>query len=206
MKKFRLSPECVLEDGSDAVVKALMKGSFVIACDFSHRELILQNVFHYSAKRRSIEYYSLFYDEKTERRNLRLEWAIIAQNPNDVYSVINENVFGNYSVYSDEFPSEYNLGEVPEKYRNDFRMVWKAAHDELKALADEEDKKSMEDAKRLDELLQNATMLIPKDEDKPILKKFYRVLANTYHPDNKETGDTNMMKYVNNLKVLWGLS
>ena len=118
----------------------------------------------------------------------------------------NENVFGNYSVYSDEFPSEYNLGEVPEKYRNDFRMVWKAAHDELKALADEEDKKSMEDAKRLDELLQNATMLIPKDEDKPILKTFYRVLANTYHPDNKETGDTNMMKYVNNLKVLWGLS
>lgn len=118
----------------------------------------------------------------------------------------NENVFGNYSVYSDEFPSEYNLGEVPEKYRNDFRMVWKAAHDELKALADEEDKKSMEDAKRLDELLQNATMLIPKDEDKPILKKFYRVLANTYHPDNKETEDTNMMKYVNNLKVLWGLS
>lgn len=117
-----------------------------------------------------------------------------------------ENIFGNYSVYSDEFPSEYELGEVPEKYRNDFRMVWKAAHDELKVLADEEDKKSMEDAKRLDELLQNATMLIPKDEDKPTLKKFYRVLANTYHPDNKETGDTNMMKYVNNLKVLWGLS
>ena len=118
----------------------------------------------------------------------------------------NENIFGNYSVYSDEFPSEYNLGGVPKKYRNDFRMVWKAAHDELKALADEEDKKSMEDAKKLDELLQNATMLIPTDEDKTILKKFYRVLASTYHPDNQDTGDVNMMKYVNNLKVLWGLS
>lgn len=117
-----------------------------------------------------------------------------------------ENIFGNYSVYSDEFPSEYKLGEVPEKYRNDFSMVWKAAHDELKALADEEDKKSMEDAKKLNELLQNATMLIPTDEDKTILKKFYRVLANTYHPDNQETGDTKMMKYVNNLKTLWGLS
>lgn len=117
-----------------------------------------------------------------------------------------ENIFGNYSVYSDEFPSEYELGEVPEKYRNDFRMVWKAAHDELKVLADEEDKKSMEDAKKLNELLQNATMLIPTDEDKTIFKKFYRVLANTYHPDNQETGDTKMMKYVNNLKTLWGLS
>ena len=49
-------------------------------------------------------------------------------------------------------------------------------------------------------------MLIPTDEDKTILKKFYRVLANTYHPDNQETGDTKMMKYVNNLKTLWGLS
>ena len=94
--------------------------------------------------------------------------------------------------------SEYKLGEVPVKnIGNDFSMVWKAAHDELKALADEEDKKSMEDAKKLNELLQNATMLIPTDEDKTILKKFYRVLANTYHPDNQETGDTKMMKYVN---------
>lgn len=105
----------------------------------------------------------------------------------------------------------YEIRDIEGRVKADtiykhIRMVWKAAHDELKALADEEDKKSMEDAKRLDELLQNATMLIPKDEDKPILKKFYRVLANTYHPDNKETGDTNMMKYVNNLKVLWGLS
>ena len=32
------------------------------------------------------------------------------------------------------------------------------------------------------------------------------ILANTYHPDNQETGDTKMMKYVNNLKTLWGLS
>ena len=38
-----------------------------------------------------------------------------------------------------------------------------------------------------------------------ILKKFYRVLANTYHPDNKETGNAEMMGYVNDLKQMWGI-
>lgn len=126
MKKFRLSPECVLEDGSDAVVKELMKGSFVIACDFSHRELILQNVFHYSAKRRSIEYYSLFYDEKTERRNLRLEWAIIAQNPNDVYSVIKGAVEDGYQLFDvfviDKFNNLYTE-EAYDKYGHSMKLA-----------------------------------------------------------------------------------
>ena len=88
-------------------------------------------------------------------------------------------------------------------------MVWKQAHDEIvKAIADAEKaeeelfRKAMEDVDKINSMQK----LFSKDEDKPILKKFYRVLANTYHPDNKETGDTNMMKYVNNLKVLWGLS
>ena len=100
-----------------------------------------------------------------------------------------ENIFGEYSVYYNEFPSDCDMEKIPETYRNDFRMIWKKAHDEIKALQDEVDKKSMENAKKQDEILKNAMKLIPTDEDKVILKQFYRVLANTYHPDNKKTGN-----------------
>ena len=117
----------------------------------------------------------------------------------------NENIFGEYSVYYDEFPSDYDMEKIPEKYRNDFRMIWKKAYDEIKALQDEADKKSMENAKKQDEILKNAMKLIPTDEDKVILKQFYRVLANTYHPDNKKTGNAEMMKHLNDLKAVWGI-
>ena len=121
-----------------------------------------------------------------------------------------KEVFGKYSmVRSNEYPEAYVINNIPEKYRNDFRMVWKQEHDEIvKAIADAEKaeeelfRKAMEDVDKINSMQK----LFSKDEDKPILKKFYRVLANTYHPDNKDTGDAKMMKYVNNLKVLWGLS
>lgn len=116
-----------------------------------------------------------------------------------------ENIFGEYSVYYNEFPSDYDMEKIPEKYRNDFRMIWKKAHDEIKSLQDKVDKKSMENAKKQDEILKNAMKLIPTDEDKVILKQFYRVLANTYHPDNEKTGNAEMMKYVNDLKAVWGI-
>lgn len=126
MKKFKLSPECVLEDGSDTVVKELMKGSFVIACDFGHGELILQNVFHYSVKRRSIEYYSLFYDEKTERRKLRLEWAVITQNPKDVYPTIKGVVEDGYRLFDvfviDKFNNLYTE-EAYDKYGHSMKLA-----------------------------------------------------------------------------------
>lgn len=116
-----------------------------------------------------------------------------------------ENIFGEYLVYYNEFPSDYDMEKIPKTYRNDFRMIWKKAHDEIKALQDEVDKKSMENAKKQDEILKNAMKLIPTDEDKVILKQFYRVLANTYHPDNKKTGNAEMMKHLNDLKAVWGI-
>jgi hypothetical protein len=117
----------------------------------------------------------------------------------------NKNVFGDYSVHYNEFPSDYDMKKIPEKYKDDFRMIWKKAHDEIKALQDEVDKKSMENAKKKDEILKNAMKLIPTDEDKVILKQFYRVLANTYHPDNEKIGNAEMMKHLNDLKAVWGI-
>lgn len=113
----------------------------------------------------------------------------------------NENIFGEYSVYYDEFPSDYDMKKIPEKYKEDFRMIWKKAHDEIKSLQDEVDKKTIDH----DNKIKNAIKLIPTDEDKVILKQFYRVLANTYHPDNEKTGNAEMMKYLNDLKAVWGI-
>lgn len=113
----------------------------------------------------------------------------------------NENIFGEYSVYYDELPSDYDMKKIPEKYKEDFCMIWKKAHDEIKSLQDEVDKKAIEH----DNKMKNIIKLIPTDEDKVILKQFYRVLANIYHPDNKKTGNVEMMKHLNDLKAVWGI-
>ena len=126
-----------------------------------------------------------------------------------------EEVFGDYSVHYEEYPSMFRKNRkefdgfdkeyIPEKYRNDFRMIWKQAHDEVVMLQEEADKKIMESAKKQDEQMKKIMSLIPNEEDKVILKKFYHILANTYHPDNEKTGDADMMQYVNNLKEVWGI-
>lgn len=133
-----------------------------------------------------------------------------------------EEIFGDYRVHSSEYPDNYRKNrkwikgfdreDIPEKYRNDFCMVWKQAHDEVIRLQQEADerekeelKKAMEAAKEQDELIKKIRNLIPNEEDKAILKRFYHVLANTYHPDNVKTGDADMMQYVNDLKEMWGI-
>lgn len=100
-----------------------------------------------------------------------------------------KNILGEYLVYREEYPSNYIMEEVPEKFRSDFRMVWKKAHDEVIQIEQES-------------LNQSEQAILT---DKTILKKFYRVLANTYHPDNNKTGDSEMMQYVNELKNEWGI-
>lgn len=96
-----------------------------------------------------------------------------------------KNVLGEYTVYREEYPSNYIMEEVPEKFRSDFRMVWKKAHDEVVQLKQES----------LNQSLNQNYSEQAISTDKTILKKFYRVLANTYHPDNNKTGDPEMMQY-----------
>lgn len=106
-----------------------------------------------------------------------------------------KNILGEFLVYGEEYPSNYDMEQVPEKFRSDFRMVWKKAHDEVVQLEQE----SLNESMNQNYSVQDISM------DKTILKKFYRVLANTYHPDNDKTGDPEMMQYVNELKNVWGI-
>ena len=61
-----------------------------------------------------------------------------------------EDVIGNYeTTYSNEFPDTFyksrkyfDFEKIPEKYINDFRMVWKQAHDEQVKLQKEDELRS----------------------------------------------------------------
>ena len=123
-----------------------------------------------------------------------------------------EDILGDYVLY-DEFPeffvrarkrsSSLFQEKITEKYREDFRMVWKNAYDELQRLKEEYDRAFYEKVKNYGK---NSTkQFIAKDGDKIILKKIYRTLASVYHPDNEKTGDLEMMRYVNKLKNTWGI-
>ena len=123
-----------------------------------------------------------------------------------------EDILGDYVLY-DEFPeffvrarkrsSSLFQEKITEKYREDFRMVWKNAYDELQRLKEEYDRAFYEKVKNYGK---NSTkQFIAKDGDKIILKKIYRTLASVYHPDNEKTGDLEMMRYVNELKNTWGI-
>ena len=121
-----------------------------------------------------------------------------------------EDVLGNYHVFNDEFPNTYDRcneswshEEIPEKYKNDFRMIWKQAHDEILKLNAEYDKNFAEDIKKWGEHMNRFMPSTPINKD--ILKRFYHILANEFHPDNNNGGDAEMMRYVTALKAQWGL-
>ncbi len=41
MREFEISPDCMLEKSSRAIAKELMKGTFVIGCDYKNNQLVL---------------------------------------------------------------------------------------------------------------------------------------------------------------------
>lgn len=98
-------------------------------------------------------------------------------------------------VYSNEFPDRIWLMQIPEKYKNDFIMLWRKAHKEDVEWSREQMKKYDEDCekKRMDNT----------DKYKGFYKQCYKTLAKSVHPD--EGGDTEAMKYLNQLKIMWGI-
>lgn len=118
-----------------------------------------------------------------------------------------EDILGNYeTIYINEFPNTFCLEKIPKKYIDEFQMVWKQAHDEQVKLQEDDDlrrKKVWGDF--FEKAINEIKIPTYTDEDKIVLKKLYRTLANVYHPDNEKTGDPEMMRYVNALKNTWGI-
>lgn len=105
-----------------------------------------------------------------------------------------KQVFVTASVYSDESPLDswsFIMSKIPEKYKNDFIMLWKKAHYEEVA----------EFNRRLDEL--NKRQKASEEDGKDFYKQCYKTLAKSVHPD--EGGNIEAMQYLNQLKVMWGI-
>lgn len=77
MKGFEISPDCVLEKSAKAIANELLKGAFVIGCDYKNKQLVLENVFHYTKSQRRMEIYTLVPDKYNEKRQLRLSAAFV---------------------------------------------------------------------------------------------------------------------------------
>ena len=105
-----------------------------------------------------------------------------------------KQVFVTTSVYSDESPLDswsFIMSRVPERYKNDFIMLWKKAHFE----------EVEEFNRRLDEL--NKRQKTSEEDGKDFYKQCYKTLAKSVHPD--EGGNIEAMQCLNQLKVMWGI-
>ena len=108
MRDFELSPDCILDKSSKSVAQELLKGSFVVGCDYDNKQLVLENVFHYTSSQRRLEVYTLFPNEDNTKRLLKLETAFVLMDCNiidGITEVLNLGI------------NEYDL-LVVDKYNN----------------------------------------------------------------------------------------
>lgn len=103
------------------------------------------------------------------------------------------------SVYGDETPSSTWIRHIPEKYKNDFIMLWKKAHKEdVEWNHKQTEKRSKEFEREYKDALMNDI-----NKCKDFYKQCYKTLAKSVHPD--EGGNVEAMQCLNQLKVLWGI-
>jgi hypothetical protein len=96
----------------------------------------------------------------------------------------------------DESPAYVYLTKIPDKYKNDFIMLWTKAHQED---IEYSKLKKMESEKQYEELL-----LKDNAKKKNFYRQCYRILAKSIHPDNSK-GDLDAMQCLNQLKDMWGV-
>lgn len=110
-----------------------------------------------------------------------------------------KQIFVECSVFS-ETPFAIYTSQVPEKYKNDFLMLWKKAH------LEEKEHYNRTFTEWYEKNGKNSETKLTNDssKDKEFYKKCFRILAKNFHPDN---GDRNMedMQCLNQLKVIWGI-
>lgn len=109
MRGFEISPDCMLEKSAKVIAEELLKGSFVIGCDYRNRQLVLENVFHYTKSQKRMEIYTLFPDKYNEKRQLKLDTAFVMLRKRDILKdiigIINSGL------------NEYDLFVI-DKYKN----------------------------------------------------------------------------------------
>lgn len=109
-----------------------------------------------------------------------------------------KKIFVECGVFIDAEPDNFYLDKIPEKYKNDFVMLWKKAH--------EEDVKDFNErtAKWSKQFEKENKNVSANDDNKDFYKKCFRILAKSFHPDNSD-GSIEDMQNLNQLKMLWGI-
>lgn len=109
-----------------------------------------------------------------------------------------KKIFVECGVFTDVEPDNLYLNKIPEKYKNDFIMLWKKAH--------EEDVKDFNErtAKWSKQFEKENKNVSANDDNKDFYKKCFRILAKSFHPDNSD-GSIEDMQNLNQLKMLWGI-
>ena len=110
-----------------------------------------------------------------------------------------KQIFVECGVYPSESPDMFYINKIPEKYKNDFLMLWKKAYKEdAEYTRKESEKQNKEFERKYKEALIND---VNKCSD--FYKQCYRILAKSIHPDNG--GSIEAMQCLNQLKVMWGI-
>lgn len=104
----------------------------------------------------------------------------------------NKQIFVECGVYCDEVPNGVWIRKIPEKYKNDFIMLWQKAHKEEVKYSNEQMKKH------------SKAIASDNDQFKDFYKQCYKTLAKSVHPD--EGGNVEAMQCLNQLKVMWGIT
>ena len=106
-----------------------------------------------------------------------------------------KQIFVECTVCCEDYPNAIWIRKIPEKYKNDFIMLWKKAHTEEAEWNNEQVEKRNKD-------FENALMG-NNEKCKAFYKQCYKTLAKSVHPD--EGGNVEAMQCLNQLKVMWGI-
>lgn len=108
-------------------------------------------------------------------------------------------IFVECGVYCGESPNSLYVNKIPEKYKNDFIMLWKKAHKEEVEYSN----KQAEERNREFERKYKEALVSDSNKLKDFYKQCYKTLAKSVHPD--EGGDMEAMQCLNQLKGMWGI-
>lgn len=106
-----------------------------------------------------------------------------------------KQIFVECTVCCDNYPNAIWIRKIPDKYKNDFIMLWKSAHKEESKWNNEQKEKRNKDFESV--LMNN------KEKSKDFYKQCYKILAKSVHPD--EGGNVEAMQCLNQLKAMWGI-
>lgn len=110
-----------------------------------------------------------------------------------------KEILARVCVYRDESPLELDfiMGDIPDKYKNDFIMLWEKAHyeevEEFNRRLNGRNKRHKTQAK-----------VANNSDSIDFYRKCFRILAKNFHPDNGD-GSLEDMQNLNMLKEMWGI-